>query len=66
MMVRQSLTSMSSTEGSRFGPMAPFGFLCLTLVITWYALSGHAPDDITERRRRSPWYGRGGGAYRPL
>lgn len=35
---------------------APFGFLCLTLVITWYALSGHAPDDISERRRRSPWY----------
>jgi DDE superfamily endonuclease len=35
---------------------APFGFLCLTLAIVWYALSGHAPDDISERRRRSPWY----------
>jgi Transposase DDE domain len=35
---------------------APFGFLCLTLAIAWYALSGHAPDDVTDRRRRSPWY----------
>ena len=35
---------------------APFGFLCLTLAIVWYALSGHAPGDVAERRRRSPWY----------
>lgn len=35
---------------------APFGFLCLTLAVVWYALSGHAPGDVSERRRRSPWY----------
>lgn len=35
---------------------APFAFLCLTLAIVWYALCGHAPGDVSERRRRSPWY----------
>lgn len=35
---------------------APFAFLCMTLAIVWYALSGHAPCDVGERRRRSPWY----------
>lgn len=35
---------------------APFGFLCLTLAIVWYALSGHAPGDAHERRQRRPWY----------
>jgi SRSO17 transposase len=35
---------------------APFGFLCLTLAILWYALAGHSAADVGERRRRSPWY----------
>lgn len=34
----------------------PFAMLTMSLVITWYALSGHHPDDITERRTRQPWY----------
>jgi hypothetical protein len=35
---------------------SPFAFLCLTVAIVWYALQGHAPTDIGERCRRSPWY----------
>jgi len=35
---------------------APFAFLCMTLAILWYALHGHAPSDLRERRQRSPWY----------
>ena len=35
---------------------APFGFLCLTLAITWYALAGHNPSDVTAHRQRRPWY----------
>lgn len=34
----------------------PFGFLCLTLAIVWYALAGHSARDLGERRRRAPWY----------
>ncbi len=34
----------------------PFQFLCMTLTIIWYALSGHHPDDVKAHRRRSPWY----------
>jgi hypothetical protein len=34
----------------------PFQFLAMTIVIIWYALSGHHPDDIKEHRARSPWY----------
>ena len=34
----------------------PFQSLCMTLTIIWYALSGHHPDDVEERRQRSPWY----------
>jgi len=34
----------------------PFQFLCMTLTIIWYALSGHHPDDVKEHRERSPWY----------
>ena len=34
----------------------PFQFLAMDLVILWYALHGHHPDDIKEHRRRSPWY----------
>ena len=34
----------------------PFQFLAMTLTITWYALHGHHPDDVTDHRQRSPWY----------
>jgi len=34
----------------------PFGFLCQTLTITWYALYGQAEQDVEHRRQRSPWY----------
>ncbi|MGH8887580.1 MAG: hypothetical protein ACRDYX_20910 [Egibacteraceae bacterium] len=34
----------------------PFGFYCLSLVILWYAIAGHTPDVVAERRRRAPWY----------
>ncbi len=34
----------------------PFGFLCQTLTITWYALYGRAEQDVEHHRRRSPWY----------
>ncbi len=34
----------------------PFQFLTMTLTICWYALHGHHPDDITERRVLAPWY----------
>lgn len=34
----------------------PFGFLCLSLVIVWYAICGHSPEVVAERRRRAPWY----------
>lgn len=36
--------------------MVPFGLLTQTLVILWYALAGHDPSDITDRRRAAPWY----------
>jgi len=35
---------------------APFGLLCLSLAIVWYALYGHAPADVAEHRARAPWY----------
>ena len=34
----------------------PFGLLTHSLVICWYALTGHQPGDITDRRRAAPWY----------
>ena len=34
----------------------PFGLLCLSLVILWYATAGHGPADVAERRTRSRWY----------
>jgi hypothetical protein len=34
----------------------PFGFLCLTLTICWYALWGEAHHDVARRRRLAPWY----------
>lgn len=34
----------------------PFQFLCMTLTIVWYSLSGHHPDVVAEHRARAPWY----------
>ncbi|WP_424743438.1 IS701 family transposase [Mycobacterium sp.] len=34
----------------------PFQFCVYSLVIVWYALYGHHPDDITSRREQQPWY----------
>lgn len=34
----------------------PFGFLCQTLTICWYALCGEADRDVARRRRLAPWY----------
>jgi hypothetical protein len=34
----------------------PFGLTCLSLITIWYALHGHAPDDIATHRARARWY----------
>ena len=34
----------------------PFGLLCQSLVICWYALHGQADRDVKRRRWLSPWY----------
>jgi hypothetical protein len=34
----------------------PFGFLCRTLVLIWYALHGDAQADVARHRKRAPWY----------
>ena len=34
----------------------PFQFLTMSLTILWYALSGHHPGDVQQRRDASPWY----------
>jgi hypothetical protein len=34
----------------------PFGFLCQTITITWYALHGDPQADLQARRRAAPWY----------
>ncbi|MEO8969759.1 MAG: transposase [Solirubrobacteraceae bacterium] len=34
----------------------PFGFLCQTITITWYALHGDPQADLQARRRTAPWY----------
>ena len=34
----------------------PFGFLCQTLTIAWYALHGQAETDVRRRRLAAPWY----------
>ena len=33
-----------------------FGLICFSLVTVWYALHGHAPDDVTGHRARARWY----------
>ncbi|MGH2931049.1 MAG: IS701 family transposase, partial [Solirubrobacteraceae bacterium] len=34
----------------------PFQFLTMTITICWYALHGHHPDDVADRRAVAPWY----------
>jgi hypothetical protein len=34
----------------------PFGLICFSVVTVWYALHGHAPDDVTSHRTRARWY----------
>ncbi|WP_327241078.1 IS701 family transposase [Streptomyces sp. NBC_01320] len=34
----------------------PFGLYCYTITVAWYALHGHHPRDVAERRERAPWY----------
>jgi hypothetical protein len=34
----------------------PFGMLIQSLVVVWYALHGHHPDDAHDRRLAQPWY----------
>jgi hypothetical protein len=34
----------------------PFGLICFSLVTVWYALHGHAPEDVTGHRARARWY----------
>jgi hypothetical protein len=34
----------------------PFGLICFTVVTLWYALHGHAPDDVATHRTRARWY----------
>ncbi|HTX10750.1 MAG TPA: transposase [Solirubrobacteraceae bacterium] len=34
----------------------PFGLLCMSLTVIWYALYGHSPTDVAEHRARAPWY----------
>lgn len=34
----------------------PFGFLCQTLAVAWYALNADPAADVARRRRIAPWY----------
>jgi hypothetical protein len=34
----------------------PFGFLCQTITIAWYALHGDPAADVRHRRQQAPWY----------
>lgn len=34
----------------------PFGFLCQSLTVAWYALNGDPTEDVRTRRRHAPWY----------
>jgi hypothetical protein len=33
----------------------PFGLVCFSLAVVWYAACGHLPGDLAARRSRSPW-----------
>ena len=34
----------------------PFGFLCQSITIAWYALHGNPAADVRRRRQHAPWY----------
>jgi len=34
----------------------PFGFLCQSITICWYALAGQADADVERRRLKAPWH----------
>jgi hypothetical protein len=34
----------------------PSGLICFSVITLWYALLGHAPDDVTSHRTRARWY----------
>ena len=34
----------------------PFGLVVNTLVVCWYATTGHDPDDVQAARALAPWY----------
>jgi hypothetical protein len=34
----------------------PFGLICFSAVTVWYALHGHAPEDVATHRTRARWY----------
>lgn len=34
----------------------PFGLLCQTIAITWYALHGNPTADVQRHRQHAPWY----------
>lgn len=34
----------------------PFGFLCQTIAVAWYALHGDPATDVRRRRLNAPWY----------
>jgi len=34
----------------------PFGLVCMSLVVCWYALHGQPAADVAARRARAPWY----------
>jgi hypothetical protein len=34
----------------------PFGLICLSLTVLWYACAGHAPADVADHRSRARWY----------
>jgi hypothetical protein len=38
------------------GRTVPFGLICFSVVTIWYALHGHAPDDVASHRTRARWY----------
>ncbi len=36
--------------------LVPFGLVCMSLTICWYAHHGHPTADLAAHRARAPWY----------
>jgi hypothetical protein len=34
----------------------PFGLVCMSLMVVWYALYGQPSVDVAAHRARAPWY----------